>query len=95
MKNIDISKYRARIGCWNCDSVYSILIKKGTNTPEFLVNKGIVCRNCGCKSMKMYNEYKVEKKIMKDVMLHAKIEHMSNMPPPNIQIKKHDHHHIG
>lgn len=68
--------YDARIGCWNCDIIYMIQIKRGTNTPEFLMKTEPKCKKCGCDTLKMLSEYKAEKKIMKDLLLHARVEHM-------------------
>lgn len=83
--------YIAKVGCWNCNSEYEINILKGFITTQYIVTKNIYCKGCGCDTLKSYNEYKNEKKIMKDVMLHHRIEHSHEEESP---IKK-DHHHIG
>ena len=81
--------YQAKVGCWNCDSVYEIAIKLGNNTPQYLIDKEPNCRNCGCPSLKMFNEWRVEKKMMKDLMLHHRITAMENdQGNPNAE---HDH----
>ena len=82
--------YRAKVGCWNCDLVYDIAIKKGINTPEHLIKKEPLCRNCGCNSLKMFNEYKTEKKIMKDLILHHRIESMGAEQNPEKTDKESD-----
>ncbi|KKN13485.1 hypothetical protein LCGC14_1005790 [marine sediment metagenome] len=83
--------YSAKIGCWNCDSVYEISIKLGMVTPEYIMKKEPPCRNCGCNSLRTYSDYKTEKIIMKDVMLHHRIEHMNqegkDIKPNNDYIK--------
>lgn len=80
--------YQAKVGCWNCDTVYEIAVKMGINTPEYLVAKEPLCKHCGCNSLKMFNEYKTEKKIMKDLILHHRIETMGMEANPD---KRHDH----
>lgn len=80
--------YEARIGCWNCDITYTISIIQGKNTPEYLAKKEPKCKKCGCQSLKMISEWKCEKKIMKDLMLHHRITAMENENVPN---KHHDY----
>lgn len=89
---VDESTYQAKIGCWNCDSVYAIAITKGTNIPEHMINNEPKCTTCGCDTLKMFNEYIAEKKIMKDVILHHRIEQLGGEEekPPN-----NDYNHIG
>jgi len=82
--------YDAKIGCWNCDIVYTIPIVKGMNTPQFLITFDPPCRNCGCDSLKMFSEYVTEKKIMKDLILHHRIEHMGDIKPEDN--KTHEHY---
>ena len=75
IKNIpNVSLYLAPIGCWNCNIKYSIHIPKGINTPEFLMNVGANCKKCGCNTLKMLTEYNTEKKILKDLILHHRLE---------------------
>lgn len=81
--------YQAKVGCWNCDIIYEIDITKGLNTPEYLMNVEVPCIKCGCDTLKMLSEYKIEKKIMKDVILHHRIEHMEQAQ--HTAPVKHDH----
>lgn len=83
--------YDAKIACWNCDIKYDIPIRRGTNTPEFLARFEPRCKGCGCTSLKMLDEYHAEKKIMKDVILHARLDHMSNIEEEK-HACNHDHY---
>ncbi len=74
--SLPLKYYEARVGCWNCDEKYTILIVMGHNTPQYLADKKLLCRMCGCDTLKMFAEYKIEKNIMKEVILHHRIEHM-------------------
>ncbi len=88
MKNKET--YTARIGCWNCDTIYEIFVAVGTMTSQYLVDSKLKCKKCGCQTLKMFTEYRIDKKIMKDVMLHHRIEH-----PPEEEERKnktHDHY---
>mgnify|MGYP001590752715 CR=1 FL=1 len=85
-----INVYEAPIGCWNCDIIYNIPIPKGLNTPEYLMNVEMPCKKCGCDTLKMLSEYKIEKKIMKDVILHHRIEHMEQSQ--HQEHANHDHY---
>ncbi len=81
--------YKAKLGCWNCDNVYHVAVKLGTNTPQYLMEKDPTCKHCGCTTLKMFAEWKVEKKILKDLILHGKITAIENeqvLPKRN-----HDH----
>lgn len=69
--------YLAKIGCWNCDEIYELSIKKGENLPEYLIANDPLCRKCGCDSLKPYIEWTTEKEIMKDLVLHHRIEQLS------------------
>jgi hypothetical protein len=80
--------YQAKVGCWNCDSVYDIAVKLGNMTPFFIADKELKCKNCGCETLRMHKEYVAEKEIMKDIILHSRIEHEHEEEPPN---KNHDH----
>jgi len=84
--------YKATVGCWNCDTVFDIFIKKGINTPEYLFQNNIPCKNCGCTTLRMYSEYLTRKEIMKDIMTHLEviqIEQNAQIPPTR------DHLHFG
>ena len=70
----DNPNYIAPVGCWNCDIVYNIKVKKGTNVPEHLMKKKIPCRTCGCDTLKPKMEYENERAIMKDLVLHHRIQ---------------------
>ena len=70
--------YSAKVGCWNCDTIYKIAIKMGEMTPQYLHDNKVYCKTCGCDTLKMFSEYLIEKKIMKDIILHHRIEHMSD-----------------
>ena len=71
-------KYNAKVGCWNCDTIYKIAIKMGEMTPQYLHDNKVFCKTCGCDTLKMFSEYLIEKKIMKDIILHHRIEHMED-----------------
>lgn len=75
--------YLARVGCWNCSEVYDLSIKLGTNVPEHMINNEPKCKNCECTTLKMFNEYIAEKKIMKDLILHHRVESMSHEESPD------------
>jgi len=83
--------YQAKVGCWNCDSAYEIAVKIGQITPQFLVDKEMKCRTCGCETLKMFAEYRIEKKIMKEVILHHRIEHLHDNEEPQEPNKNHNH----
>ena len=68
--------YITTCGCWNCDSVYDIYVKYGEMTTKFIMDKKMTCKKCKCETLKMYKEYKIDNKIMKDIILHDKLEHM-------------------
>jgi len=73
----DKSNYLARVGCWNCDAIYELSIKKGKNLPEYLIEEEPPCKRCGCDSLKPFMEWTTEKDIMKDLVLHHRIEQLS------------------
>jgi len=86
-----VETYPAKVGCWNCDHIYEISIAKGTMTPQHLMDSKLKCKNCGCDTLKMFSEYRIDKKIMKDVILHHKIEH----PPEDEEKNGKTHAHYG
>ncbi len=86
--------YTAYVGCWNCDNVFGITIKKGIIAAEWVMNAKPKCTQCGCETLKVHNEYVIEKEIMKDVILHAKIGHMDSMPQAGQPPRK-EHQHFG
>lgn len=71
---LDDTNYTAPVGCWNCDIVYNIKVKKGLNVPEHLMKAKLPCRTCGCDTLKPKMEYENEKAIMKDLVLHHRIQ---------------------
>jgi hypothetical protein len=73
-KKKKVDQYKAKVGCWNCDSIYDIGVDKGSITGIYIIQKKMKCSLCGCNSIKMFKEYVVEKKIMKDLILHKRIE---------------------
>ena len=83
-EKLDDSNYSAPVGCWNCDEIYSIYIKKGLNCPEYLIKAKKPCRKCGCDSLKPHIEYTTEKSIMKDVILHHRIQQMEEKTPKDM-----------
>lgn len=85
--------YTAYVGCWNCDNQYGINIRKGIIAAQWIMETKPRCTQCGCETLKVHNEYTIEKEIMKDVILHAKIGHM-DMMPSNAPPKK-EHQHFG
>ena len=84
-----LGTYTAKLGCWNCDNIYEIAVTKGKMTQQYLIESKMKCKNCGCDTLKMFSEYRIAKKIMKDVILHHRIEH----PPDDEDKKKKDHAH--
>jgi len=82
--------YSAKIGCWNCDNIYEIIIAKGKMAPQYLIDSKLKCKHCGCDSLRTFAEYRIDKKIMKDVILHHRIEH----PPEDDDKKKKAPDHI-
>lgn len=68
--------YPAKIGCWNCDDIYELSVKQGMLVPEFLFKEQIICRTCGCKTLRPFAEYKASKRIMSDILLHHEMGHM-------------------
>lgn len=73
--------YIATCGCWNCDHVYEIHVKLGYVTTQFIHDKKMLCKECKCPTLKMYKEYKIDNKIMRDLILHERLEHMENQQP--------------
>lgn len=71
-----LGNYSAPVGCWNCDEIYDIRIKKGVNVPEHLIKTNPPCKECGCDSLKPHMEYVNEKEIMKDLVLHHRMQQM-------------------
>ena len=84
------SKYNAKVGCWNCDEIYTIKIVKGVNVPEYLQSIDPPCRRCECQSLRIYAEYKVEKEVLKELVLHARLDHSHETEPTTT-----DHSHYG
>jgi len=84
------AKYSAKIGCWNCDEIYTIKISKGINVPEYLQSIDPPCRRCECQSLRIYAEYKVEKEVLKELVLHARLDHSHEIEPTTS-----DHSHYG
>jgi len=75
--------YSAKVGCWNCDDIYEVSVIKGKMASQYIMENKLKCKRCGCDTLKMFSEYRIDKKIMKDVILHHKIEH-----PPEDEEKK-------
>ena len=90
-KKKKVSNYKARVGCWNCDYTYWLSIKKGINLPEYLVNSNPLCKRCGCDALKVYLEFKTEKEILKELILHHRLEHLSGSE----EEQSTDHRHYG
>lgn len=84
--------YNAKVGCWNCDTPSTVEFPKGITVPDYLMSFEPICLACGCKSLKPYLEWKIEKDIMKDLVLHHRVEQMSHEHGTDV---KNDHHHIG
>ncbi len=85
-----VETYVAKIGCWNCDSIYEISVAKGTMSSQYIAEDKLKCKKCGCKTLKSFAEYRIDKKIMKDVILHHRIEN-----PPEEEERRnklHDHY---
>ena len=82
--------YTAKVGCWNCDEIYTIKIVKGVNIPEYLQTIDPACRRCECKALRIYAEYKVEKEVLKELVLHARLDHSHEIEPTTS-----DHSHYG
>lgn len=80
--------YSAKVGCWNCDDIYEVSVIKGKIASQYIMENKLKCKRCGCDTLKMFSEYRIDKKIMKDVILHHKIEH----PPDNEEKKDHEHY---
>lgn len=79
--------YEARLGCINCNKVYIIDIPKGIDTPNYLFHEQPTCENCGCATLRVFNEYTAEKKIIKDLLLHRHFEMLDG----DDGSMKHDH----
>ena len=75
-KKKKISRYSAKVGCWNCKLEYELRVKKGVNVAEHLMKGKEPCRRCGCDSLKIFDEYTTEKQILKDLILHHRLEMM-------------------
>lgn len=75
-KKTKISRYSAKVGCWNCNLEYEIRVKKGVNVAEHLMKGKEPCKRCGCDSLKIFDEYTTEKQILKDLILHHRLEMM-------------------
>jgi Zn finger protein HypA/HybF involved in hydrogenase expression len=73
-RKTNVKTYNAKIGCWNCDDTYTIKVIKGMNTPEFLQQVDPPCRRCECRTLRIFAEYKMEKEILRDLILHARLE---------------------
>ena len=85
-----VETYTVKIGCWNCDYIYDILVAKGKIAPQYIMESKLKCKKCDCETLKMFSEYRIDKKIMKDVILHHRIEH----PPEDEEKKNKKHDHI-
>ena len=88
---MDEDTYEGKVGCWNCDNVYHIPVTFGIVVPEYLVKEDPKCVKCGCQTLKRFNEYAAEKKVMKDIILHHNIEHLED---PDIGAGN-EHSHYG
>lgn len=80
-EKLDDTSYQALVGCWNCDETYNIMVKKGKNCPQYLIKAKLACRKCGCDSLKPHFEYINEREIMKDVILHHRVQQMEEKEP--------------
>lgn len=85
-----INEYPAKFGCWNCDAIRTFKIKKGMTVPDFLMNLQPICAKCGCNSLKPHIEWITEKKIMKELVLHHRIEQLHESDEG--EKKDHDHY---
>jgi hypothetical protein len=90
VKSKPTSKYSAKIGCWNCDDVYKIKIIKGVNVPEYLQQIDPKCRRCECNSLRIYAEYKMEKEILRELILHSRLDQSHE-----VEDRSADHSHYG
>jgi len=89
-KSVQKNSYLAKMGCWNCDTIHTIKITKGITVPDFIIDTHPQCKKCGCNSLKPFIEYTTEKQIMKDLVLHHRIEQMHEIEEHDT---KHDHQH--
>lgn len=88
-----LNKYLGKVGCWNCSNIYKLSIKKGENTAEYIERIDPPCTNCGCRELKAFDEYRIEKDILKDLILQHRMEQITNdVKSPDV---RHDHQHIG
>ena len=85
-----VSTYSAKIGCWNCDDIYKIKIIKGINVPEYLQAKDPKCRSCECNTLRIYAEYKMEKEILRELILHSRLDQSHE-----VEDRSADHSHYG
>jgi hypothetical protein len=90
IKGNSIGKYSAKIGCWNCNDVYKIKIIKGINVPEYLQVKHPKCRRCECDSLRIYAEYKMEQEILREIILHTRLNQSHE-----VEDRSADHSHYG
>ena len=70
--------YLAKLGCLNCDYICDTTVNKGISIAQFLMDEKPLCKQCGCELLTKLAEYKAEKKIMKDMILHHRIQSMEN-----------------
>jgi len=85
-----VSTYSAKIGCWNCDDIYKIKIIKGINVPEYLQAKDPKCRSCECNTLRIYAEYKMEKEILRELILHSRLDQSHE-----VEDRSANHNHYG
>lgn len=84
------NSYQAKVGCWNCQSEYNILVKKGIVAPQHLIDKKVTCKYCGCDSLRPFEDYRINKKIMKDLVLQSRLE--EGMHEHGVERDNHDHY---
>ncbi len=94
-KLADDPNYSVIVGCWNCDDVYNINIKKGINCPEYLINSKKPCRRCGCDTLKPHVEFINEKEIMKELVLHHRMQQLEEGKMEEVKTNTNDHKHFG
>lgn len=83
--------YSTSVGCWNCDGVYDIKVRRGIIASQYLMDSKIKCLYCGCDTLKVYSEYNIERETMKDVILHAKLTQLESMSPNHPVRTEHQH----
>ena len=75
IKTIDPLMYEGKVGCFNCDHIYIIEVKKGKQVDDFLKDSKLKCIKCEClETLQPWKQYLAGRAMMAQIMELSKRE---------------------